>query len=117
ARGSVRLRDRDEMPVLDENRQLDKDWVKKLVGADCAWLWVQSLVLVFKREGIIGAAELLSKFDGAVNSLKNLAYRLYAICEKRNWSKEATGYNELVVKWQDILNNSVKSKPAQGELF
>ncbi|MBQ3452446.1 MAG: DUF1156 domain-containing protein [Selenomonadaceae bacterium] len=117
ARGSVRLRDRDEMPVLDENRQLDKDWVKKLVAADCAWLWVQSLVLVFKREGIIGAAELLSKFDGAVNSLKNLAYRLYAICEKRNWSKEATGYNELVVKWQEILDNSVKSKPAQGELF
>ncbi|MBE8949965.1 MAG: DUF1156 domain-containing protein [Quinella sp. 3Q1] len=117
SRGSVHLRDRDEMPVLDGNKQLDKDWGKKLVAADCAWLWVQSLVLVFKREGIAGAAELLGKFDGEADSLKNLAYRLYDICEKRNWSKEATGYNDLVVEWQAIFDDSVKSKPVQGKLF
>ena len=117
AQGRVRLTDRDEMPALDENKQLNRDWVRNLVGASCAWLWVQSLVLVFKKEGIMGAAELLAKFDGDNESLKNLAYRLYDICEKRNWSKEATGYNDLVVEWQTIVDNSVKKKPEQGELF
>lgn len=117
ARGEVRLRDRDEMDLLNENHQLKKVWVKQLVESECAWLWVQSLVLVFRREGIKGAAELLAQFDGDSESLKNLAYRLYDICEKRGWSKEGTGYNDLVVEWQEILDTSVSFRRAepQGE--
>ena len=117
SRGRVRLIDRDEMPALDENKQLNGDWVKRLIEMQCAWLWVQSLVLVFKREGIRGSAELLGHFDGDAESLKNLAYRLYNICEEKSWSKEATGYNDIVVDWQEILDTSVKSKSKQGELF
>ena len=118
-RGRVRLRDRDELPALDENKQLDKDWLKQLNAANCAWLWVQSLVLVSRREGYKGAGELLSHFDGETDSLKNLAYRLYDICEKRSFSKEGTAYNELVVDWQKILEHSLefrREKPAQVEL-
>lgn len=125
ARGRVRLRDRDEIPVLDENRQLDKDWLKTLVESNCAWLWVQSLVKVFNsgKSGYEGCGELLAHFDGDTESLKNLAYRLYNICEKKNWAKEGTSYNELVVEWQDILSKraefmqSKSSEPVQGELF
>ena len=121
-KGSVRLRDReDEMPVLDENKQLDGKWVEQLVKADCTWLWVQSLVLVFKREGISGAAELLAKFDGDTESIKNLAYRLYDICDKKKAAQEATGYNELVIEWQDIVQGSVdfrrNEKTGQQNLF
>ena len=123
ARGRVRLRDRDEIPALDDNRQLNKDWTKTLVESNCAWLWVQSLVKVFDKAGIAGCAELLTHFDGDTESLKNLAYRLYNICEKKNWAKEGTGYNELVVDWQDILSKRAEfmqkksSEPVQGNLF
>lgn len=119
SRGRVRLRDRDEMPVLIE-KNLNEAWVKILVEANCAWLWVQSLVLVFKKIGIAKAGELMSKFDGNNESLKNLAYRLYDICEKKNWSKEATGYNDMVVDWQEILEASTTAKtpkPVQGTLL
>ncbi|MBR7025888.1 MAG: hypothetical protein IKI08_07795, partial [Selenomonadaceae bacterium] len=61
-----------------------------------------------------GCGELLAKFDGDTESLKNLAYRLYNICEKKNWAKEGTVYNELVVEWQDILSKRaefMQSKP------
>ena len=121
ARGRVRLTDRDEIPALDDNRQLNKDWTKTLVESNCAWLWVQSLVKVFSKAGIAGCAELLTHFDGDTESLKNLAYRLYNICEKKNWAREGTGYNELVVEWQDILSRRAEfmqnKKPAQGKLF
>ena len=105
------------MDLLNENHQLKKVWGKQLVESECAWLWVQSLVLVFRREGIKGAAELLAQFDGDSESLKNLAYRLYDICEKRGWSKEGTGYNDLVVEWQEIVDTSVSFRRAepQGE--
>ncbi len=123
ARGRVRLRDRDEIPALNENKQLDKDWVKRLIESNCAWLWVQSMVKIFDKEGIAGCAELLTHFDGDAESLKNLAYRLYNICEKKKWAKEGTGYNELVVEWQDILSKrtefmqSKSPESVQGELF
>ena len=119
SRGRVRLRDRDEMPVLIE-KNLNQAWLKILVEANCAWLWVQSLVYALKKIGIAKAGELMSKFDGNNESLKNLAYRLYDICEKKNWSKEATGYNDLVVEWQTILETSVtfkQPKPVQGTLL
>ncbi len=119
SRGRVRLRDRDEMPVLIE-KNLNEAWLKILVEANCAWLWVQSLVYAFKKIGIAKAGELMSEFDGNNESLKNLAYRLYDICEKKNWSKEATGYNDLVVEWQEILEASTtfkQPKPVQGTLL
>ncbi|MBQ3337300.1 MAG: hypothetical protein IJG80_07860, partial [Selenomonadaceae bacterium] len=119
-RGEVRLRDRDEMKILTADKQLKEDWVKRLVAAGSAWLWVQSLVFAFKKDGTARAAELLSHFEGSAESLKNLAYRLYNICEKKNWAKEATGYNDLVVEWEEILKESAmlkKPKPVQGKLL
>ena len=122
ARGRVRLRDRDEMIITDENKQLIRDAVKKISAANCAWLWVQSLVKIFKIGGYSGCGELLTHFDGDTESLKNLAYRLYNIMEIKS-PKEASCYNELVVEWQDILNKRAEflrkkpSEPVQGELF
>ncbi len=121
SRGQVRLRDRDEMPILAEKHQLNKEWIKKLADADCAWLWVQSLVEAFRKEGYQGGGELLSKWTGDFDSLRNLAYRLYDICEKRNWAREGTIYNDFVIEWQDILRTCEsflqKKEPVQGNLF
>lgn len=115
-RGEVRLRDRDEMPIYDANNQLNKDWVKKLNESNCAWLWVQSLVQAFKLEGTNGAAELLRYFEGGRETLKNLAYRLYGISEKKD-SKESNGYNDLVVDWESVLKASITPKEqVQGQL-
>ena len=100
-RGRVRLTKREEFPAFDE-------FIKQLVAANCTWLWVQALVLQFKRDGWQGAAKILLNFDGEIESLKNLAYRLYDICEKKSWSREGTGYNELVMSWNDILREVTK---------
>lgn len=108
ARGRVRLTDRDEMNLTDENRHLNKNFVKKLSETKCAWLWLQGLVKVFGKAGNEGAAELLVKFSGGEETLKNLAYLLYDICEKKSWAKEGTGYNEIVVEWNTILEKSME---------
>ena len=121
-RGRVRLRDRDEMPALDANENLNGDWIDALIKADCAWLWLQSLVLVFDKKGWTGSGQLLSKYDGNLEALKNLAYRLYDICEKKSWSKEGTFYNDVVNDWSEIEKaraGALKEKPAeesQGDL-
>ena len=111
------MRDRDEISALDENRQLDKAWIKTLAESNCAWLWVQSLVKVFDKIGVGGCGELLTYFDGDTESLKNLAYRLYNICEKKSWAKEGGGYNELVIEWQDVLSQCAEftQKKSEGQ--
>ncbi len=104
--GEVRLRDRDEIEILDDNRNLLKDWTEKLAKTNCAWLRVQALVEVFGVAGNEGAAELLSKFDCEQDSLKNLAYRLYDICERKHWAREGNFYNQFVVDWEKISDKS-----------
>ena len=124
-RGSVRLKSREEFSAVDENRQLNREWLKTLAAKDCAWLWVQTAVDVLAKAGIAASGELLAGYDGDLEALKNLAYRLYDICERRKRAKEGTRYNDLVVEWQDILDKrgefmrkaAAESAPVQGELF
>ena len=101
-RGIVRLRDFDEIDVIDKYRQLKPDWTKILVDGNCAWLWVQSLVKVFRIAGISGSGQLLASFDGNTEQLKNLAYRIYNLYGKLS-PDESRSYNEMVTEWSDIL--------------
>ena len=118
-RGEVSLRYRDEMEIYDKDKKLNGEWLKTLKASNCTWLWVQSLVATFKRVGISdegGAGELISNYEGSLDALKNLSYRLYNICEKKNWAKEGTGYNELVMEWQSILEKSLEFKNKSDDI-
>lgn len=34
---------------------------------------------------------------------RELSYRLYKICERKGWSKEALSYNGLIIAWPEIV--------------
>lgn len=120
-RGLVRLIKREELEIWDEKDNFSQNYLDKLNKSNCAWLWIQSLVEVFDTDGIQGAAELLAHFEYSENNLKNLAYRLYDICERKHWANEGTFYNELVMAWEDILRATNdfrrKEKEEQINLF
>lgn len=51
---------------------------------------------------------------------RDLAYRLYTICERKGWAQEALPYNELVVTWSEVGRlavEKVKAAPVQAGLF
>ena len=81
---------------------------------NCYWLFVQSLVEILRVIGNEGCAEFLKDFSGNDESLKNLAYRLYQVTEKKNWSSEGVGYNNLVVSWQDIMMRRAEMTSSQS---
>jgi len=33
---------------------------------------------------------------------RDLAYRLYAVCERKGWAQEALAYNNLVMSWSEV---------------
>ena len=88
AKGKVRLSDRDELPTPN--------------AGDSLWLWTQVLVRELSTNGIDGCAKLLINYMSGGDSIKNFAYRLYQIADKKGWAQEGTGYNNLVISWTDI---------------
>jgi putative DNA methylase len=54
---------------------------------------------------------MLSRLGDKADSAKELAYRLYGICEKKKRSTEGQLYNDLIVVWPDLVARS-KEAPA-----
>jgi putative DNA methylase len=91
-RGKVRLLKPEE---LSDNWDLAKD--DRLT----AWETVHHLVRVLAK-GESAAAVLVSKLGSKAETARELAYRLYSICERKKRSQEALSYNALVQSWPEI---------------
>ncbi len=64
---------------------------------------------------------ILSQLTGAeAESARDLAYRLYTLCERKGWAQEATAYNGLVVTWPELQRRAhdlAASAPQQDRLL
>ena len=60
------------------------------------------LVRALTRDGEAGAAKLAARMGGFGEVARDLAYRLYGLCERKGWTEEALAYNSLVVAWPEI---------------
>jgi len=97
-RGQVRLLERSEYDY--ENWEAAKD--KRLN----AWELTQRLIWVLEmleNGGEERAAKILQAVGGLGDMARHLAYRLYVLCDRKKWSKEALAYNSLVTAWPEIL--------------
>jgi len=90
--GKTRLLARDELPS-------DYDPSKDV--RPTIWEAVQHLVKRFEAGGEEAAARLLARIVTAEGA-RELAYRLYAVCERRNWTEDAVAFNVLVASWPEI---------------
>lgn len=98
-KGSVRLKTREEIP-----EKID-------VNEDCCWKTTQQLVHAFECGGVKECAAVVGKLKGYIaENAKALAYRLYTICEKKNWAAEGYAYNNLIIAWPDIQNEVAKQQ-------
>ncbi len=65
------------------------------------------------------AAELLQNLGGIGEIARDLAYRLYNLCERKKWAKDAMPYNALVLAWPELKRLAQERRtagPVQGEL-
>ncbi len=109
--GKVRLLRREE---------LLKDWEPATDKRLTAWETTQYLIRAIDEKGETGAAQLLNKLGGLGDVARDLAYRLYSICERKKWAQEAMAYNGLVIAWPEIVKLAMQqgSEPKeQIEMF
>ena len=83
-------------------QELPEDWVPDNDTRLIAWEAVHHLVRVHDQEGEDAAASLMSKLGPNAEAARELAYRLYRICDQKNRSQEALGYNALVQSWPEV---------------
>lgn len=72
------------------------------------WEVTQQLVWSLEHGGEQPAAVLLSAAQELSGAARDLAYRLYTICERRRWPQEALAYNSLVVAWPEISRQAAR---------
>ena len=82
--------------------ELSADWNPDRDSRRTAWESVHHLVGILNQESEGAAAALLSKLGSDAETVRDLAYRLYRICDQKNRPQEALGYNALVRSWGEI---------------
>lgn len=66
------------------------------------WIMLHQLAYALVNNGEIAAAEVYSKLGSNVDACKELAFRLFQICEKNKKSKLSQYYNSLISSWGEI---------------
>jgi len=110
--GKVRLVGREELPA---------DWDPAKDKRLAVWEATQHLIRTLEQGGEGAAAELLRRLGSSTGEVaRELAYRLYKVCERKGGSKGALSYNGLVVAWPEIVRLASRQKQEDGsqkELF
>ena len=97
--------------------ELPEDWVPDSDTRLIIWEAVHHLVRVHDKEGEDAAASLMSKLGPNAEAARELAYRLYRICDQKNRSQEALGYNALVQSWPEVARLAQQAvRPTQGRM-
>jgi putative DNA methylase len=111
--GKVRLLRPDELP---------KHWEPTTNSRLTAWEVVHQLIRVLEAGGESAAAEMVVRLGPATETARELAYRLYVLCERKKRAPQALSYNSLVQSWPEITRlahdlTKKAAEPQQVELY
>ncbi len=97
--GNVRLLKWGEYP---------RDWDPKSDQRLPIWEVLHQLIRVFNSDGESGAAAIFTSVQSKTEAARQLAYRLYTLCERKGWAEDARAYNEVVTSWSGIESAAAK---------
>jgi putative DNA methylase len=100
--------------------ELPKDWDPEDDSRLTVWETVHHLIRALESGGESSAAALAAKLGSKAEVARELAYRLYTMCERKKRNPEALSYNGLVQSWPEITRigrESGKAKPEQVAMF
>ena len=83
------------------------------------WEVTQHLIQTLLTRGEAETADLLRRVGGLGDTARELAYRLYVLCDRKKWASEALAYNALVVAWPEIarLASAAPPRAPSSQLF
>lgn len=105
--GKVRLKRREE---------LTPDWDPTTDQRVPVWEATQQLIRRLAEGGESSASDLAGRLGGLADTAKELAYRLFVVCDREKRPEEAIAYNSLVVAWPDLVRGAEQARsPGRGQ--
>ena len=94
------------------------DWQPPTGTRPPVWESLHHLIRALRQTGETGAGQVLVAVRGQSEAIRQLAYRLYTLCERQGWAEDARAYNELVTSWTGIENAAYAQEqgPAQSDM-
>jgi putative DNA methylase len=96
------------------------DWDPRTDARTPVWEALHQLIRALKQGGEPASGALLAALGGKAEAARQLAYRLYTLCERLGQAEDARGYNELITSWTGIESAAAslpESAERQGVLF
>lgn len=82
------------------------------------WEVLHQLIRIFHTEGEPGAGAVLAVVEDKAEATRQLAYRLYTLCERAGWAEDARAYNEIITSWSAIEAAAARSgEPQEQEVL
>ncbi|MXW81682.1 MAG: DUF1156 domain-containing protein [Gemmatimonadetes bacterium] len=101
--------------------ELADDWDPTTDARLTVWEAVHHLIRALETGGEPEAARVVVRLGASADIARELAYRLYTICERKRRAAEALSYNSLVQSWPEISDLARKERQEvpleQGGLF
>ncbi len=100
--------------------ELPAEWRPRRDARLTVWEMTHHLIRVLEKDGESGAAALVAELGSQAEAARELAYRLYTICERKKRAQEALAYNALVQSWPEITRLAAEkaaSGPVQARLL
>lgn len=79
------------------------DWDPTKDNRTPIWEACHQMIRRLNNQGESAAGELLAKMPEKGEPIRQLAYHLYTLCERRKWAEDARAYNELITCWHSIV--------------
>lgn len=105
--GKVRLLRPNEYPA---------DWDPRKDPRIPIWEMLHQLIRALRDEGESGAGKWLAELKPKSEAIRQLAYRLYTLCERKGQADDARAYNELVTSWSAV-ESAAGAFPEPGKQF
>jgi len=78
------------------------DWDPRTDTRTPVWEALHQLIRALKQGGESSSGALLAAIGGKAEAVRQLAYRLYTLCERLGHAEDARAYNELITSWTGI---------------
>jgi len=83
--------------------EYESDWDPSKDDRTPVWEACHQMIRRLNNQGESAAGELLAKMPEKGEAIRQLAYHLYTLCERKKWAEEARAYNELIGSWHAIV--------------
>ena len=99
-------------------KDYETDWDPESDSRIPAWELLHHLIRLLQISET-AAADVLAheKVVSLVPATRQLAYRLYTLCERKGWADEARPYNELIASWDgiEVAAAAAKTRPEKSQ--